>query len=59
MAHHFCPVCGIATFSDRAAFEADGDWNKHTRRIGVNARSLDDADAATVAVKVIDGKTLG
>ena len=58
MAHHFRPICGTATFSDRAAFEPDGDRGKHTRRMDVNARLLDDFDAATAAVKVIDGKNL-
>lgn len=58
VAHHFCATCGIATFSDSPAFEPDGHWDKHTRRIGVNARLFDDFDAAAVAVKVIDGKNL-
>lgn len=58
MAHHFCQICGTATFSDSAAFEPDGDRGKHTLRMGVNARLLDDFDAATAAVKVIDGKNL-
>ena len=38
VAHHFCPVCGCGTFTDSPAFEPDGSWDKHTRRIGVNAR---------------------
>jgi hypothetical protein len=58
VAHHFCPGCGCATFSDSPAFEQDGGWDKKTRRIGVNARLFDDFDAATAAVEVIDGKNL-
>lgn len=34
VAHHFCPECGCATFSDSPAFEPDGSWDKRTRRIG-------------------------
>ena len=55
-AHHFCPVCGCGTFTDSPAFEPDGSWDKHTRRIGVNARLFDNFDAANAPVVVIDGK---
>lgn len=55
VAHHVCPTRVITTSSDSAAFEPDGHWDKHTRRIGVNGRLFDDFDAAAVAVKVIDG----
>ena len=58
VAHHFCPTCGCATYSDSPAFEPDGSWDKVTRRIGVNARLFDDFDAAAVPVEVIDGKHL-
>ena len=58
VAHHFCPVCGIATFGDSPAFERNGSWDGKTRRIGVNARLFDDYDAATAPVEVIDGKHL-
>ena len=58
VAHHFCAVCGCTTFSDSPAFEPDGSWDKTTRRIGVNARLVDDFDAAQAPVVVIDGKNL-
>ncbi len=56
--HHFCLVCGCGTFTDSPAFEADGSWDKKTRRIGVNARLFDDFIAADAPVVVIDGKNL-
>ncbi len=56
--HHFCPVCGCATYTDSPAFEMNGSWDGHTRRIVVNARLFDDFDAATADVAVIDGKHL-
>jgi hypothetical protein len=52
-----CP-CGCATYSDSPAFERNGNWDGHTRRIGVNARLFDDFDAAAAPVEVIDGKNL-
>jgi hypothetical protein len=58
VAHHFCRDCGCGTFSDSPAFGRDGSWDGTTRRIGVNARLLDDFDAASAPVTVIDGKNL-
>jgi hypothetical protein len=58
VAHCFCPTCGCATYGDSPAFQMDGSWDGKTRRIGVNARLLDDYDAATAPVDVIDGKNL-
>ena len=58
VAHHFCSHCGCATFTDSPAFERDGKWDGHTRRIGVNARLFDGFDAAEAPVTVIDGKHL-
>ena len=58
VAHHFCAHCGCATFSDSPAFDADGKWDGTMRRIGVNARLLDEFDAALAPVVVIDGKHL-
>ena len=58
VAHHFCPACGRGTFTDSPAFEADGSWDKRTRRIGVNARLFDNFVAADAPVAVIDGKNL-
>ena len=56
--HHFCSVCGCGTFTDSPAFEPDGKWDGHTRRIGINARLFDGFDAASAPVAVIDGKNL-
>jgi hypothetical protein len=56
--HHFCPVCGCATYTDSPAFEPDGSWDKVTRRIVVNARLFDNFDAAEASINVIDGKHL-
>jgi hypothetical protein len=58
VSHHFCPNCGCGTFSDSPDFQPDGSWDGETRRIGVNARLLDNFDAATTPVVVIDGKNL-
>lgn len=58
VAHHFCAVCGCATFSDSPAFERNGDWDGHTRRIGVNARLLAGLVADELPVDVIDGRHL-
>ncbi|KAF0811315.1 hypothetical protein IGB42_04210 [Andreprevotia sp. IGB-42] len=58
VAHHFCQVCGNATYSDSPAFEMDGKWDGKTRRIAVNARLFDEFDAAEAPVTVIDGKNL-
>lgn len=56
--HHFCSSCGCATYSDSPAFEPDGSWDNHTRRLGVNARLFDDFNEADVTIEVIDGKNL-
>jgi hypothetical protein len=58
VAHHFCSRCGIGVYSDSPAFEQDGRWDGTTRRIGINARLIDDFDAASAPVLVIDGKNL-
>ena len=58
VAHHFCSACGCGLYSDSPAFETDGSWDGKTRRIAINARLLDDFEAADWPVKVIDGKTL-
>jgi hypothetical protein len=58
VAHHFCPTCGCGTYGDSPAFQRDGGWDGKTRRVGVNARLIDDFDAATASVTVIDGKHL-
>jgi hypothetical protein len=58
VAHNFCSQCGCSLYSDSPAFQMDGSWDGHTRRIGVNARLFDDFDAANARVDVIDGKNL-
>ena len=54
----FLRHCGCGTFSDNPDFQPDGTWDGTTRRIGVNARLLDDFDAAVAPVLVIDGTNL-
>jgi hypothetical protein len=58
VAHHSCPTCGCATFSDSPAFQPDGKWDGETRSYAVNARLFDNFDAAEAPVTVIDGKNL-
>ncbi len=58
IAHHFCSACGCSVYSDSPAFQPDGTWDGTTRRISVNARLLDDFEAADWPVTVIDGKHL-
>jgi len=58
VAHNFCPSCGCATYTDSPKFAPDHSWDGKSRRIGVNARLLDDFDAAEWPVAVIDGKNL-
>lgn len=58
VAHHFCTACGCDLYADSPAFERDGSWDGKTRRIGLNARLIDDFEAADWPVEVIDGKHL-
>ena len=58
VAHHFCNARGCDTYADSPAFERDGSWDGKTRRIGLNARLIDDFEAADWPVTVIDGKNL-
>lgn len=58
IANHFCSACGCDLYADSPAFERDGSWDGKTRRIAVNARLLDDFEAADWPVTVIDGKHL-
>ena len=58
VAHHFCGTCGCGTYSDSPDFQMDGTWDGKTRRIGVNARLLDDFDAEEWPHTVIDGRHL-
>ncbi len=56
--YNFCSDCGCAKWSDSPAFHMDGSWDGTTRRTSVNARLIDDFDAADWEVTVIDGKNL-
>jgi hypothetical protein len=58
VAHHFCSACGCTVYTDSPAFQPDGTWDGKTRRIAINARLLDDFEAADHPVTVIDGKNL-
>jgi hypothetical protein len=58
VAHHFCSACGCDLYADSPAFQRDGSWDGVTRRIGLNARLIDDFEAADWPVEVIDGKNL-
>ena len=56
--HHFCSACGCTVYGDSPDFQRDGSWDGVTRRIGINARLLDNFEAADYPVTVIDGKNL-
>jgi hypothetical protein len=58
VAHHFCSACGCSVWTDSPAFEMDGSWDGVTRRQSINARLIDDFEAADWPVTVIDGKNL-
>ena len=58
VAHHFCSACGCGLYSESPAFERDGTWDGHTRRIGLNARLIDNFEAADWPVTVVDGNNL-
>ena len=58
VAHDFCSAYVCSLYSDSPAFEPSGEWDGKTRRIAVNARLLDDLEAADCPVTVIDGKNL-
>jgi hypothetical protein len=58
VANHFCSACGCDLYADSPDFQQDGSWDGKSRRICVNARLLDDFEAADWPVTVIDGKHL-
>ena len=58
VANHFCSACGCDLYADSPDFQPDGSWDGKTRRMCVNARLLDDFEAADWPVTVIDGKHL-
>ena len=49
LAHHFCPTCGIAPFSEGA------DPKTGAKMVAVNVRCLPDVDLAALTVKPVDG----
>lgn len=58
VANHFCSACGCDLYADSPEFKPDGSWDGHTRRIALNARLIEDFEAADWPVTVIDGKHL-
>lgn len=58
VANHFCSACGCDLYADSPAFEKDGSWDRTTRRVALNARLIDDFEAADWPVTVLDGKNL-
>jgi hypothetical protein len=52
---HFCSACGCFIYSDSPAFQPGGEWDGHSRRVGLNARLIDDFEAADHPVTVLDG----
>jgi hypothetical protein len=58
IANHFCSACGCDLYADSPAFGHDGSWDGKTRRIALNARLIDDFEAADWPQTVIDGKNL-
>jgi hypothetical protein len=48
IAHHFCPVCGVAPF-------ADGQMPDGTKMAAVNVRCLPDVDLTTLKITQFDG----
>ena len=58
VANHFCSACGCDLYADSPEFKPDGSWDGHTRRIALNARLIDEFEAADWPVTVMDGKHL-
>jgi hypothetical protein len=58
VSNHFCSACGCAVWVDSPAYQHDGSWDGKTRRVSINARLLDDFEAADWPITVIDGKHL-
>jgi len=51
IAHHFCPVCGVAPF-------ADGTDKEGKAMAAVNVRCLDDVDLGALKVVDFDGRSM-
>ncbi|TKT82701.1 GFA family protein [Aquamicrobium sp. LC103] len=62
--HYFCPECGCTTFSDNpdySMFKEGGDesaFDPARRHISVNLWALDDLEATSIPVEVVDGRNL-
>jgi hypothetical protein len=56
--HHFCPVCGMATFGESPTWSLDGTADFSKTKVAVNARLLDDFPLASLQILTIDGKNL-
>lgn len=56
--NHFCSACGCSVWLDSPAFGENGSWDGKTRKVSINARLLDDFEAADWPLIVIDGKNL-
>ncbi|MFC3551053.1 GFA family protein [Lysobacter cavernae] len=50
LAHHFCPECGVASFSEGS--KPDG-----SPMVAINVRSLDGIDLGTLQVVPFDGRS--
>lgn len=50
IAHHFCPVCGVAPFAEG---EHDG-----VAMAGVNVRCLEGVELSGLAIRQVDGRSL-
>lgn len=50
IAHHFCPVCGVAPF-------AEGEHDGHSTA-AVNVRCLEGVELAGLKVRQVDGRAL-
>jgi hypothetical protein len=58
VANHFCSACGCDLYADSPDFQQDGNWDGTSRKIALNARLIDDFEAADWPVTVIDGAHL-
>src|SRR3546814_296711 len=49
LAHHFCPTCGVAPFSEGA------DPRTGAKMVAVNVRCLPDVDLSALKISQVDG----
>jgi hypothetical protein len=55
--HHHCAICGCGTYTESPEW-VDGKPDLSRKKIGINARLIDDFDLDAVPVDVLDGKNL-